>query len=255
MSIAIIITVIAAYFGLLMLIAHFTKSDSNQGFFLGNRQSPWYVVAFGMIGASLSGVTFLSVPGTVASDGFTYMQMVLGYLLGYLVIIVVLLPLYYKMNLTSIYEYLQSRYGKEAHLTGSSFFLLSRIIGASFRLYLVAAVFEFAIFKPFGIESSFVWSVVLTLALIYFYTKQGGIKTIVWTDTLQTFFMILAVVVAVVLMADSLEWSLSELPSRIADTGMANIFQWEDVNAGNYFWKYFFGGAFITIAMTGWIRI
>jgi SSS family solute:Na+ symporter len=184
MSATLILTIIIAYFLLLIVVARFTagKGD-NEAFFLGNRKSPWYVVAFGMIGASLSGVTFISVPGWVEASSFSYMQVVLGYLAGYLVIIKVLLPLYYRLNLTSIYSYLDERFGGQSYKTGAIFFLISRIIGASFRLYLVAIVLQIAIFDAFDLP--FWLSVAITIILIWVYTFRGGIKTIIWTDTLD----------------------------------------------------------------------
>ena len=166
MSPLLIVLTVVLYFLLLMTIAHFTSEDSNSGFFMGNRQSPWYVVAFGMIGASLSGVTFISVPGWVASSHFTYMQMVLGYLVGYAVIITVLLPLYYRLNLTSIYSFLGERFGPNSYKVGAWYFMISRIIGASFRLYLVAMVFEITIFKKLDIDIPFAAIVIITIALI-----------------------------------------------------------------------------------------
>src|SRR5690606_12616650 len=191
-----IILLILSYFGILILISYLTgrKSDNNT-FFKANKQAPWYVVAFGMIGASLSGVTFISVPGWVESSSFSYMQMVLGYTVGYLVIGTVLLPLYYKLNLTSIYTYLDERFGNMSYKTGASFFLISRIVGSSFRLFLVANVLQVLLFDDLGI--SFWQTVTLTVFLIWLYTFKSGIKTIIWTDTLQTLFMLLSIGVAI----------------------------------------------------------
>ena len=187
-----IILLILGYFGVLILISFVTgKNATNDTFFKANKQSPWYVVAFGMIGASLSGVTFISVPGWVEGNQFSYMQMVLGYIVGYAVIGLVLMPLYYRLNLTSIYTYLQDRFGKYSYKTGASFFLLSRVIGASFRLFLVANVLQLILFDSFGVP--FWLTVVITILLIWLYTFKGGIKTIVWTDTLQTLAMLVAV--------------------------------------------------------------
>jgi len=193
-----IVLVIAAYFLTLIVIARVTGSDANNaGFFIGNRNSPWYVVAFGMIGASLSGVTFISVPGWVGETQFSYFQLVLGYVPGYLVIAFVLMPLYYRLQLTSIYTYLETRFGRRSYKTGASFFLLSRIVGASFRLYLVAMVLQLAVFDRLGMDVPFLVTVVITIGLIWLYTFRGGIKTIIWTDTLQTLFMLLAVGISV----------------------------------------------------------
>ncbi|MEO0331936.1 MAG: sodium:solute symporter, partial [Bacteroidota bacterium] len=189
MSPGLVFAVIAGYFLLLITISYFTSRNANsETFFTGNRQSPWYLVAFGMIGASLSGVTFISVPGEVGSSQFSYFQIVLGYIPGYAFIALVLMPLYYKLNLVSIYGYLEKRFGFYAYKTGAFFFLLSRLIGASARLFLVAGVLHLAFFKAFGVP--FWLTVLIAIALIWLYTFRGGIKTIVWTDTLQTLFML-----------------------------------------------------------------
>lgn len=244
-----ILIALAAYFGLLMFISHVTgKKANNADFFIGNRQSRWYVVAFGMIGASLSGVTFISVPGAVVSDGFSYMQMVLGYLLGYAVIANVLLPLYYKLNLTSIYTYLQQRFGNGSYRTGAAFFLLSRIIGASFRLYLVAFVLDYFVFEPMGVP--FALTVAICIGLIWIYSFRGGIRTIVWTDTLQTLFMLLAVIFSIISVLSVLELSIGEAIDKVAESSYSNMFVW-DASKGNNFFKHFFSGIFITIVMTG----
>ena len=192
MSPALLAAIIAGYFGVLILISFLTsKKADNDTFFRGNKQSPWYIVSIGMIGASLSGVTFISVPGWVGSTGLTYMQMVMGYFLGYLVIAHVLLPLYYRLNLTSIYTYLDDRFGFWSYKSGAVLFLLSRTVGASARLYLMANVLQIAVFDAFNIP--FEITVIVTILLIWLYTFRGGIKTIIWTDTLQTLFMLLSV--------------------------------------------------------------
>jgi len=245
-----IIGLIIAYFLVLILIAKFTgKSDSNADFFSANRKSPWYVVAFGMIGASLSGVTFISVPGWVQGSSFSYMQIVFGYFLGYIIIAYVLLPLYYRLNLTSIYEYLKGRFGPVSHKTGAVFFLISRILGASFRLYLVASVLQYFVFDAWGVP--FELTVVLSILLIWVYTHRGGIKTIVWTDTLQTLFMLSAVIIAVFSMLDALDWTLSDAISSEAFDSYSQIFYTEDFKAKNFVLKGIIGGMVITIAMTG----
>ena len=192
MTSANILISIILYFSVLLLISFSTKGDGNTSFFSANKKSPWYVVAFGMIGASLSGVTFISVPGWVEASKFSYLQMVFGYTFGYFMIATILLPIYYKMNLTSIYTYLDSRLGSQSYITGASFFLLSRVIGASFRLYLVANVLQLLVFNSMGVP--FWLTVTITIILIWVYTFKSGIKTIVWTDTIQTFFMIFAVI-------------------------------------------------------------
>nr|WP_321230700.1 sodium:solute symporter [uncultured Psychroserpens sp.] len=250
MSTNVIILLILAYFGVLVLISYLTgKTSGNAAFFKANKQSPWYVVAFGMIGASLSGVTFISVPGWIEASQFSYMQVVLGYIVGYLVIGTVLLPLYYRLNLTSIYTYLETRFGNYAYKTGASFFLISRIIGASFRLYLVANVLQIILFDDLGV--SFWQTVTITVLLIWLYTFKSGIKTIVWTDTLQTLFMLIAVGVAIYYVSDSLDIQGGNILSYVLDSDLSKVFFFEDFKSANYFWKQFISGAFIAIVMTG----
>lgn len=245
-----IILLILSYFGILILISYLTgrKSDNNT-FFKANKQAPWYVVAFGMIGASLSGVTFISVPGWVESSSFSYMQMVLGYTVGYLVIGTVLLPLYYKLNLTSIYTYLDERFGNMSYKTGASFFLISRIVGSSFRLFLVANVLQVLLFDDLGI--SFWQTVTLTVFLIWLYTFKSGIKTIIWTDTLQTLFMLLSIGVAIYYVSHDLGISGGNILGYILESDLSKTFFFEDFKSGDYFWNQFISGAFIAIVMTG----
>ena len=247
MSPTLILSIIAIYFLVLILISYFTgKSDSNDAFFLGNKQSPWYIVSFGMIGATLSGVTFISVPGWVADSQFSYMQMILGMTAGYIVIANVLMPIYYRMNLTSIYAYLGDRFGESTHQTGAFFFLLSRTIGASFRLYLVANVMQIAIFDAWDVP--FWLTVSLTIILIWIYTFRSGIKTIIWTDTLQTLFMLLAVGVSIWLISDKMGLGLVELSHTIRESQYSQVFFWE---GKQHFLKQFLSGAFLAIVMTG----
>ncbi|UAM98932.1 sodium:solute symporter [Polaribacter litorisediminis] len=243
-----ILLLIISYFSVLMFISYLTgKSADNNTFFKANNSSPWYLVAFGMIGASLSGVTFISVPGWVEAQSMSYMQMVFGYIVGYAVIGLVLLPLYYRLNLTSIYTYLQDRFGNYSYKTGASFFLLSRTIGAAFRLFLVANVLQLLLFDAYGIP--FWATVTITILLIWLYTFKGGIKTIVWTDTLQTLFMLIAVGVCIYTISSEME--ISNIFSYVADSKLSKTFFFEDVKTGNYFWKRFLAGAFIAIVMTG----
>ena len=242
-----IIICIVTYFLFLYLISFLTgKNDENESFFLGNKSSPWYIVAFGMIGTSLSGVTFISVPGWVESSQFSYMQMVLGYMLGYAFIGTVLMPLYYKLNLTSIYTYLEERFGRLSYKTGSMFFILSRTIGASFRLYIVARVLHLSIFENWG--APFFLTVLITISLIWLYTFRGGIKTIIWTDTLQTFFMLLALIISVYLIGKDLGLNYSNIIPFISQSEYSKIFFWE---GDQHFLRRFFTGAFIAIVMTG----
>lgn len=235
---------------MLLLISHFTnKGGSNADFFKAGKKSPWYLVAFGMIGASLSGVTFISVPGWVEASQFGYYQVVLGYILGYAVVGLVLLPLYYRLNLTSIYTYLGDRFGKVSHKTGASFFLLSRLIGSSFRLYLVAVVFQTLVFDAAGFPF---WATVsITILFIWLYTFKSGINTIVWTDTLQTLFMLSAAGIAIYYLSDSLGIAGSDLIGYVSESEMSKMFFFDDFKSANFFWKQFISGAFITIVMTG----
>lgn len=247
MSPFLIVSVLAIYFLMLIAVSHFTKgSDDNSAFFTGNRNSRWYVVAFGMIGASLSGVTFISVPGWVGTSGFSYMQMVVGYFLGYLVIAFVLLPLYYRMNLTSIYAYLGERFGPNTHLTGTVFFLLSRLVGSALRLFLVADVLHHFVFAAWGLP--FVSTVLLTLVLIWIYTHRGGIKTIIWTDTLQTIFMLLALGMGIYLIQSQKGMNSDAVFEQMR---ISNWWVTDNYFVKDYWWKHVLGGMFVTIAMTG----
>jgi solute:Na+ symporter, SSS family len=250
LSPALILTIIVAYFTLLFIISRITsRRANNEGFFVGNRRSPWLVVAVGMLGSSISGVTFVSVPGWVIDSQFSYMQMVLGYLAGYVVIAEVLLPLYYRLKLTSIYSYLDGRFGSHSYKTGALFFLLSRSIGTAFRLYLMAVVLQFVIFDAWNVP--FFVTVAVTLGLILLYTFKGGIKTIIWTDMLQTIFMISAVVLTIFMIARSEGFGLGQVFKVVADHDYSRIFFFDDFNSPKYFFKQFFGGMFITIVMTG----
>ncbi|PWJ54528.1 SSS family transporter [Dyadobacter jejuensis] len=242
--------ILVVYFGMLIAISIFTsKGADTNTFFTANRQSPWYLVAFGMIGTSLSGVTFISVPGSVANIQFSYFQVVLGYIIGYLVIGTVLMPLYYRLNLISIYSFLEKRFGFWSYKTGSAFFLLSRTLGSAVRLYVAAQVLQLALFKPLGVP--FEISVAITIFLIWVYTFKGGVKTIIITDTLQTFFLITAVILTIVLVSQELNL---DGPTAIWDTvqnsGYSKIFYW-DANDPKNFFKQFLAGAFIAIVMTG----
>ncbi|REG87632.1 sodium:solute symporter [Winogradskyella sediminis] len=251
MSPTAILLLIVCYFGLLILISYFTgKEDSNAAFFKANKSAPWYLVAFGMIGASLSGVTFISVPGAIEAKQFGYLQVVFGYFFGYLIIAYVLLPLYYKLNLTSIYTYLKDRFGIVSYKTGSVAFLISRTVGASFRLFLVAKVLQLLVFDLFDIP--FAITVIITILLIWLYTFKGGIKTIIFTDTLQTLFMLISVVVTIVFLASALDLnSIGEIISYTKESNLSKVFFFEDGNDSQYFWKSFLSGIFITITMTG----
>jgi len=225
-----------------------TRRSDNESYFIGNKSSPWYVVAYGMIGASLSGVTFMSVPGLVGSTQFTYMMLVFGYLLGYFVIAVVLLPLYYRLNLTSIYGYLGQRFGFWSHKTGSFFFIISRLIGASFRLFLVVNVLHVFVLADWGI--SFTTTALILVTIIILYSLKGGIKTIVWTDTLQTTFMILAVIISSYIIINELGTGYTGAVKSVFKSGYFKIVE-TDIFSKHHYLKQFFSGAFIAIVMTG----
>ena len=245
-----ILLLIASYFVVLIGISFLTnKTGSNAEFFKANNKSPWYLVAFGMIGASLSGITFISIPGTVEFSAFSYFQVVLGYTVGYAVISLVLMPLYYRLNLTSIYTYLDERFGFYSYKTGASFFLLSRIVGASFRLFLVAGVLQLIVFDALVVP--FYVTVTFTILLIWVYTFKSGIKTIVWTDSLQTLFMLLALGISIVFLLQNLDLSISEIPQYLEKNDNSKIFFFEDWRSKDFFFKQFLSGAFIAIVMTG----
>ncbi|MPQ48803.1 sodium:solute symporter [Marinifilum sp. N1E240] len=245
----IVFGVVFGYFALLMLVSWLTsRNSSNETFFTGNRRSPWYLVAFGMIGASLSGVTFISVPGEVGNTGWSYFQFVLGNLVGYWVVAKALIPLYYKLKLVSIYAYLNQRFGFRTYKTGSFFFLVSQTIGASFRLFLVAGVLQLAFFNAFNIP--FWATVLITIILIWCYTFRGGIKTIVWTDTFQTLFMLGSVIITIIVIANRLDYSAIDMIYNIGEHEYSKIFSWDWQSPRNFF-KQFLAGIAVVIVMNG----
>ena len=246
-----IIIVIVAYLGLLMLISYLTsrKGSDNDAFFRANRSSKWYVVAFGMIGTSISGVTFISVPGWVSTIDMTYMQMVLGFFTGYMVIAFVLLPLYYRLNLTTIYGYLETRFGSNSYKTGAWFFLLSKIVGAAARLYLVAFILQSLVFNALGVP--FIVSVIGIILIIWLYSFKSGIKTIIWTDWLQTLLFITALVLIVWQLASQMNLDFGGIVTAVRDSPHSRIFEFESWSSTQNFFKQFFSGMFITIVMTG----
>jgi Na+/proline symporter len=249
MSPWIFLLIVVAYFSLLIIISYITSREAdNASFFIGNRKSPWFLVAYGMIGASISGVTYISSPGEVGSSMFSYMQVVLGYFVGYMIIANVLLPLYYRMNLSSIYVYLENRFGWHSYKTGAFYFLLSRVIGASFRLYIVAMVMDAFILSHFGVP--FWLTVIITVMLIYMYSFKGGIRTIVYTDTFQTTFLLLGVILSIVLISKELGYSATDFLTGIEGSRYSRLFIW-DWKPGNNFFKHFLSGIFICITMTG----
>ena len=240
---------LSGYFLILLLVAYLTsRSATTETFFTANRKSPWFVVAFGMIGTTISGVTFISVPGEVGHSAFTYFQFVMGNFVGYLVIAFLLLPVYYRMNLISIYSYLEERLGFFSYKSGSFFFLLSRTIGAAFRMYLVAEVLQLAFFAHFGIP--FGVTVLISIFLIWIYTTKGGVKTIIWTDSLQTIFLVSAVVLTIYFVFKNFGWGFSEMIGKVADSPHSKVFDW-DWRSGSFFFKQFLAGNFITIVMSG----
>lgn len=252
MSPFLLLMFLVVYFGILLSVSYFTskKTADNSTFFVANKNSKWYIVAFGMIGTALSGVTFISVPGAVGLSNFSYFQFVLGNALGFVVIVYVLLPLYYRMNLTSIYTYLEERLGYKSYKTGAMIFLISRTIGSAFRLYLVAIILQKFIFDtwdvPFGI------TVAGCLVLIWLYTNKGGLKTIIITDALQTFCLLFAVLLSIYFMAEGLGMSVLEAFEKVKESSYSQVVVWDDfLGNKSHFWKHLLGGAFVTIAMTG----
>jgi len=249
MSPFLVLSLVLGYFVVLVGISWFTSRNADtQAFFTANRKSPWFLVAFGMVGATLSGVTFISVPGEVGNTAFSYLQFVFGNIVGYWLVAGILLPLYYRLNLVSIYTFLDQRFGNSSYKTGSFFFLISKLVGAAFRLYLVATVLQIAFFDAFDIP--FTVTVIVTIALIWVYTFKGGIKTIVWTDTLQTFFLVSAVIFTIIAISRTMNFDFPELAERISSHPNSQIFFW-DWRTGDNFFKQFFAGMFITIVMVG----
>jgi SSS family transporter len=249
MSPGLLFSFVIAYFVILLVVAWYTgRNSNNDSFFIGNRNSNWMLVAFGMIGTSLSGVTFVSVPGAVGRDAFSYMQITLGYFIGYITIAYVLIPLYYRLQLTSIYNYLDSRFGRSAYKTGASFFILSRTLGATARLYLVVRILQDAILSSFGVP--FWLTTIIILFMILLYTYEGGVKTIVYTDTLQTTCMLAGLVICVSYILHTMNLSLGESFAAMSERGLTKIFN-TDPNDKLFFIKQIVAGAFITITMTG----
>ena len=247
---SLILIILACYFGILMLISYLTgKKSNNKTFFTGNKQSPWILVAFGMIGTSISGVTFVSVPGMPLSIDMTYMQTVLGFSVGYLVVAHLLLPLYYKLNLTSIYTYLRDRFGNRAYKTGASFFLLSKIIGAAARLYIVVLILQHYVFDRWQVP--FIVTTGGIVLLIWLYSHKSGIKTIVWTDALQTFFLLGALILIIHTVMNDLNFDFATMIRTVMVDERSHIFVFDDWYTKQNFFKQFISGIFITIVMSG----
>ena len=246
----IIIITIAAYFMLLMGISWFaSRGSDNSTFFNGNRQAPWGLVAFAMIGAAISGVTFISVPGMVVHKGYAYLQMVLGFIVGYFAIAYVLVPLFYKRNLISIYGYLEDRFGQKTYKTGAWFFFVSKMLGAAVRFFVVCAVLQILVFGPLHIPFEF--NVIVTIALIWLYTVQGGVKTLIWTDTLKSFCLIMSVILCIYFVATNLGYGFSDTVKAITGHHTSRMFFFDIPMEGTYFWKQFLAGVFMAIATNG----
>ena len=245
-----VLITITAYIAVLFFISYITgRRADNQGFFIGNRKSPWYVVAIAMIGSAISGVTYVSVPGWVSTTNFAYLQMCLGFVVGLFIIAFVLIPLFYRMNLISIYGYLENRFGVSTYKTGAWFFFISKMLGASVRVLLVCIVLQLLVFDPFGLP--FVLNVICTVALVWLYTVRGGVKSLIWTDVLKTFCLVISVVLCIYYIASNLGFSFSEMVAVISDSDYSKTFFFDDVNDKRYFFKQFFAGVFTVIAMTG----
>lgn len=246
----VIIVTILAYFCILLVFSRFTsRRATNSTFYRADRRSPWYMVAFGMIGASISGITFVSVPGMAVKTDMTYLQMCFGFIFGYLIVAFVLLPVYYRLNLTTIYTYLQTRLGRRAYKTGSSFFLLSKLIGAAVRFYVVCIILQRFVLGQLGIP--FLVTVVFMVGLIWLYTRKGGIKTLVWTDSFQTLCMFLALILIIFHVMTALHLNLNQAVTAIANDSHSRVFIWQDWASKQNFWKMFLSGIFIVIVMTG----
>lgn len=246
----VIIVTILAYFCILLVFSRFTsRCATNSTFYRADRRSPWYMVAFGMIGASISGITFVSVPGMAVKTDMTYLQMCFGFIFGYLIVAFVLLPVYYRLNLTTIYTYLQTRLGRRAYKTGSSFFLLSKLIGAAVRFYVVCIILQRFVLDQLGIP--FLVTVVFMVGLIWLYTRKGGIKTLVWTDSFQTLCMFLALILIIFHVMTALHLNLNQAVTAIANDSHSRVFIWQDWASKQNFWKMFLSGIFIVIVMTG----
>ena len=245
-----IIAVVLGYFALLFAFSRWTsRRATNETFYRADRQSPWYMVAFGMVGASISGITFVSVPGMVLTSQMNYLQTCMGFILGYVVVAFVLLPLYYKLNLTSIYAYLGQRLGQRSHKTGSWFFLLSKMTGAAVRFYVVCIILQRFVFEPQGVP--FALTTVLLVLLIWLYTRKGGIKTLVWTDSLQTLCLFSALLIIIYKVANDLNLNIGDAVSAIGGHELSRVFVWDDWVSKQNFWKQFLSGVFIVLVMTG----
>ena len=250
MSPVLVLSTIFFYFVILFLISYFAgRKADNQGFFVGNRKSAWYLVAFAMIGSSISGVTFVSVPGMVGASNFSYLQMMLGFMAGQFIIAFLLTPLFYKMNLVSIYEYLESRFGASTYKTGAWFFFISKMLGASVRLFLVCAVLQLLVFTPLHLP--FILNIVFSIALVWLYTFKGGVKTLIWTDSLKTFCLVSSLILCIYYIVSDMDLGFADMFHSIRESGYMRVFFFDDVNDKRFFFKQFMAGIFTMIAMTG----
>ena len=246
----IVILTIIGYFAVLMGISYFaSRGSDNSTFFNGKREAPWALVTLAMIGAAISGVTFISVPGMVAAKGYAYLQMVLGFIVGYFVIALVLVPLFYKKNLVSIYGYLEERFGRHTYRTGAWFFFISKMLGAAVRFFVVCAVLQLLVFDPLGIP--FIFNVIVSIALIWLYTVQGGVKTVIWTDTLKSFCLVMSVILCIYFVGTNLGMNFGEMVSSIKGHETSRMFFFDNPKEGTYFWKQFLAGIFTAIAING----
>lgn len=247
--VAVIVTILAYLAFMFTLSWYSGRGSDNAGFFSGNRRQPWYLVAFAMIGASMSGVTYVSVPGMVGASAFGYMQMVLGFFAGQIIVAFVLIPLFYRMNMVSIYEYLDHRFGVSSHRTGAWFFFISKMLGASVRLFLVCLTLQLLVFGPYGLP--FWLNALISTGIVLAYTFQGGVRSIIWTDSLKTFVMILSIVLTIVFISKDMGLSVKTLAATVSESDYSRLFFFDDVNHPQYFFKQFFAGMFTLIAMTG----
>lgn len=250
MTPAAVIATVLGYIAVLFVVAWISgRRADNAGFFTGNRRTPWYMAAFAMIGAAISGVTFISVPGSVAVDSFSYMQMVLGFTVGQFVVAFVLIPLFYRLHVVSLYEYLDSRFGVSSHRTGAWFFFISKILGAALRVYVVCAVLQLLVFDRYGLPF---WSnALVTMFFVWLYTQQGGVKSLIWTDSLKTFCLVASLVLSIIFIMRSLDFTMSDTVREVAASPMSQIFFFDDPASGRYFWKMFAAGIVLLVCMTG----
>ena len=250
MTSAAVIATVLGYIAVLFAVAWVSgRRADNAGFFSGNRRTPWYMAAFAMIGAAMSGVTFISVPGSVAVDGFSYMQMVAGFTVGQFVVAFVLIPLFYRLRVVSLYEYLDDRFGVASHRTGAWFFFISKILGAALRVYVVCAVLQLLVFDRYGLP--FWFNALITMAFVWLYTQQGGVKSLIWTDSLKTFCLVASLVLSIVFIMRGLDFSFSDTVCEVSSSPMSRIFFFDDPASDRYFWKMFAAGIVLLVCMTG----